>query len=511
LNGRAIVCSHVASETPDVESSAPLQNVIDYVDHLARTMGVDFSPVLEKLSTAMTASRVPSGSTASDADTGPVLIRDAFGEMKKVLDAEQGPDGMFAVQRDPSDVLRNHRSVCEKIERLYREGNLSAVPLTEQSFQKQCLRDITECHTVWQAMNNDDITPVAEMERVLATVREKSERKLDDAVAANADQTLEATAECAAMTTVLKHLNTAQVSMNLAKYLLAKRGEHYPEFDFDQMYDLTMRAVNHPFREFAESLLKKNEDIVRASERRETLVSELKSVLHVGVVTFLKAYGEKVQERDSRRGHFRNCLLRLCVHGRSYYQHVLGRYVGELDKSHQALVRTEEDASQVNNPRRSQRGTAEKTVLLEDISDLGKRVDFANRAKEKITAIIRECGGEEQARLFHHEADGRILCLEATPANPFNPVTRFRDDEDDVTHILRQPLALEELTSHANMSEADGNEAPPTEGPRSYVEERYINEETSRGQPVADDDAEEYNIVPGGHRGPEYNSVRISQ
>ena len=518
LNGRTIeVCLRNVVDasppgTPTINTD-PLRSVTDYVQHLARTMGADFNLVLEQLSTEV------KGSAVSAADAGfdmkpvlDVLMRDAFGEMKNVLDAEQGPEGVFAVQRDPFDVLRNHRAICEKIEKLYRDGNLSAIPLTEQSFQQQCLRDVVECHTVWRAMTNDSTTPVADMERLLANVRQKSEKKLDDAVLANADQAVEATAECAAMTAALAQIEAAEESMILAQRILTTRGEPYP--DFDRVFCEKLRDLSKPLNDFAEGILKANEDIVRVSEMRQSLGSSLKSVLDVGVKAFLKAYREKVLERDGRRGHFRNWLLRLCVHGRSYYEHVLVRYVAELDKSHQALVRAEEDASQVNNPRRSHRGASEKMILLEDIADLGKRVDLANRAKEQLTAIIQECGGEEQARLVHHEADGRIRCLEAAPADPFNPVTHFGDDENDVAHVLRQRLALEELTSESNLSEANPSEANysetnfseviSTEGGRNYyVDDHHINAGTAIvGRKIHIDDAvdaEEYNIVAGGH------------
>lgn len=516
LNGRTIDVS--VRRTADLSSSevddtVPLQNVIGYVERLSRTMGVDLSPVLLKLSTDVKTS----AALAADAglDMKPildVLIRDAFGEMKKVLDAEQGPDGIFAVQRDPSDVLRNHRSTCEKIERLYNEGNLSAIPLTEQSFQKQCLQDITECHSVWRVMHTDTIAPVADMEAVLARVRHASERKLDDGAEVNADQVIEATAKLAELTAATTHLESAQESLNLTWQLLTARSKP----DTDSVFQLNMQTLVDPLKKVAERALKENEAIVRACEVRKRLVDSLKAVLLCGLESFLNAYREKVQERDSLRGHFRNGLLRLCVHGRSYYEHVLNRYVAELDKLHQALVRAEEDASQVNNPRRSQRGAAEKIVLLEDITDLGKRVDFANGAIEQLTAMIRECGGEEQACLVHHEADGRIRCLEALPADPFNANTITHDGRD-IGNVLRQRLVLEEIASEGdmseanmftrNMSEADSSDAPFTERDRNYyVDERHINigGGASRGphrsfDVTLVDDAGEYNIVGGSH------------
>jgi hypothetical protein len=469
-----------------------LQTVIDYVERLGRTTGIDFSPVLGMLYTDVRESTAHASKLG--VDLRPllnVLMGDAFSEMKAVLDSEQGPEGLFAPQRDPVDVLADHRNICGNIERLYRAGNLERIAPTEQSFQQQCLTDVLDSFRIWQAMCGEDVRTGADIGAVLAAVRGRSDDKLDAAVAGNADQVIAATADCAQVTAALAHLDSAMESIRLARGNLAEAtGVAGPDSD-----DF-MAVIGH-LRASAEKVRMDSESVIQSAELRRNLVDSLKGVLACGVSVFLRAYHERFNEKEARKGRFRSGLLRLAVHARSYYEHVSGRYVAALDKLHQDLVAAEEDAAQVNNPRQSQRGATRKALLLEDIADLGKRIDHAHQAIEKLTAVVRHCGGEEQARLVLHEANGQIRCLEAAPRDMFQP-TRAPTLER---------LTLEEIAS--DRSEVGGSEAAVSEvggtgdfEPREsrvggyYVEDRHINRTQERDLDAAGDfDTDEYNIV----------------
>jgi hypothetical protein len=317
------------------------------------------------------------------------------------------------------------------------------------------LADVLACSQILRAMEGAGRGTLG-VEKELNALFLEAEGKLDATVQDDVVKSGAAFHRIDQLTVAIHNLTKARESTLQARHILS-------QLELDTACAGDFDSVGQPLRLAAEEALRAAETAIKTSEARIAVTRSLKEVLKVGLSTFLEAYNGKVKEKATAVSRYRNDLLRLSVYGRSYYDSVLSRYTSELQNLHQRLVAAEAGSS-VNNPSGLLRSREEKRLLMSDIADLGKRVEHASKATDQITMVVRQCGGEDKARLLSHEADGSIRCLEAPASDPFDQPLAI---PSDIRELLQHRLTIETVATEP--SEANLADLP------CFVEDRSTN------------------------------------